>query len=1204
MEGEPGVVRDEPVVLWEKRIQQSIIVDLSEDESIHLSDLESSLAFHISQVDSAPSEASVHLSGSAEMSDYDNSSESIINSHHEGHMRNHTRSNEVCVSVLRPNTAVQDVPSQNLYNDDPGQSTSDEDHEELPYDGDLGSLYFNRVAHSDISQDGRRSSCNDPDLHHLSELIINDAGEKELAPVKPTMKATESLEENAKAKQDKDSHMESEASGSIPFIQLPSKDDLLRSGRLIEAETLPEVSLLDSMDEILYSRASVHSSKNNPCYHGLTSISKSNYNSYSEQKSTANVNMSLLETENIIKDGTSSIAEIVSLNSYSNSSKHQIISETWSDEAEEEMKNDKAPLLRARSFNEIKYGQGQVHYPLPDFSKVAPKIKIPKTSRESLKPMPQPPSSIHRAHSSPDMLDVVSRVLEDSVFTSERPSVFIEPDKSAIPALVQHLQDKYDKLLTKYAEAETLIDRMRLGTKAASAIQLRFDDSQNYVAEGSILNPLEKLDATQCTDNDDSVDSKDGPSDGELMTTELSNIATQFMQNVDDFKYNVSNKSINLEEQQMMLRILMEAQDQLERKYISKKEEHRALEMQKYMGINRNTGTFDPDRLVEGGIFRLGMLLEDIKDMIDKNMCDQISLPQSSSTPRSFNVHIRPHVLCMSPPTAPLSLHEDQTTSFSAVANEMEITTEASTGQGDYQVEQNNEHIVTDHTEGRELHSYSWSPHAFQTVCLTSSEEHKDQQDEESVLTEWIRYSNILAYFDLTKTSSRETLPISRSTQDRAQHLESDLDNCVSLSVEVSCSSEDSKGCDSVPEPLLKTSVSQRNMSPETDSGFGSSYLNQFASGSFQQNLNESFQSQKAPISSSDSEGSCSNLQTTIEPVTKAQRAVPPVRSEQPGASNPVQQCLESTTKEAIFRVQGTKHHYMSEPMLGRINTQGSPVYSCSCNNEAILALQSEVSRLKKDMEEGLIQLPYLTDKLDYLSSKYRHERSKSRSRSHQRLSANSPLKSPTIGLTLDNTSPSPVNLEWMSTYIDPARNKDTEDTTASDMQFDYSPIEGGRGSDFLHLDSGLHSPGAGLSSRGFTEKWSPIYSTAIHKPLLQVNYGSSSSLPASYKLREYPLQPAAYNRKRSTQSDSALLPSNVFFQRTMSPLSAPSKLGGRTTRHSQNKEEDIHRTLDKAIEVAHSMKKTTDRMAKCLSADLAKARQKKLYRGRKHHDL
>lgn len=40
----------------------------------------------------------------------------------------------------------------------------------------------------------------------------------------------------------------------------------------------------------------------------------------------------------------------------------------------------------------------------------------------------------------------------------------------------------------------------------------------------------------------------------------------------------------------------MEAQDQLERKYICKKDEHRALEMQNYMGLCRNTGIFDPNR--------------------------------------------------------------------------------------------------------------------------------------------------------------------------------------------------------------------------------------------------------------------------------------------------------------------------------------------------------------------------------------------------------------------------------------------------------------------------------------------------------------------------------------------------------------------------------------------------------------------------------
>lgn len=52
-------------VLWEQCIQQSVIVDLSEDESLHLSDLETSLALHFSPAESAASEASIHLSGTS-----------------------------------------------------------------------------------------------------------------------------------------------------------------------------------------------------------------------------------------------------------------------------------------------------------------------------------------------------------------------------------------------------------------------------------------------------------------------------------------------------------------------------------------------------------------------------------------------------------------------------------------------------------------------------------------------------------------------------------------------------------------------------------------------------------------------------------------------------------------------------------------------------------------------------------------------------------------------------------------------------------------------------------------------------------------------------------------------------------------------------------------------------------------------------------
>lgn len=50
-------------LLWEKCIRQRIVVDLGEDDSLHLSDLQASLALQPSHAESSVSEASIHFSG-------------------------------------------------------------------------------------------------------------------------------------------------------------------------------------------------------------------------------------------------------------------------------------------------------------------------------------------------------------------------------------------------------------------------------------------------------------------------------------------------------------------------------------------------------------------------------------------------------------------------------------------------------------------------------------------------------------------------------------------------------------------------------------------------------------------------------------------------------------------------------------------------------------------------------------------------------------------------------------------------------------------------------------------------------------------------------------------------------------------------------------------------------------------------------------
>ncbi|KAG7525890.1 hypothetical protein JOB18_033239 [Solea senegalensis] len=1294
MEGDPEGSVEElwgSTVLWKKCIQQTIFVDLSEDESLHLSDLEGSLGLHLSQAESAGSDASVHLSGSAELSALDDTSSESRNvtSPNERVLEKNTRSNILRVSVQRPNT-MQNAPLSKRRNEDSGQNTSDEDQDDLPYDGDLGSLYFNQTpsTEANTSSDGRETLHESPDDAGLLELTTKDRDDtsKHLVFDEHTAEEPASLsQEDACTKHDAPMPSDVAAVCSHPahiqkLLQNFSQLDLVLSGRLIEAETLPEVSLLESMDSTTLSLATTHNSTHNTNGNHSDNITLSKSESHSggtDDKSHAVSENTSLHEEAERKTNVISAADSVasSIDSNQSSRDNSVIDVVKQEESDDRDQLQRNPLVRARSFSEMKYGQGQIHYPLPDFSKVAPKVKIPKAPSGPSRPVPQYLSTMHRAQSSP-MLDVISRVLEDSGQPPEKPYVFRDEEKQTPPALVHQLQAEYDKLLTKYAGAENLIDQLRLGisTQPFSDPKLYSEhdgDPQRNLPEGSHLGSL----APQRSPSENFVQKggtaiqsdikgeafsclgqpEEDPSEGERMTAELRDIIGPFIQKVEGFKMSVSNITMSTEEQQMVLRSMMEAQDQLERKYISKKEEHRAMEMQNYRGLSRNTGIFDPNRLIEGDIFRIGMHLDNIKETIDKNMCELISPPRSSSTPTPMKerLHVSPSPLCTLIPSPPPSLHQGPHADFSTVVYKMETCKKElkvdEVEQASEEVERSRDAVLdTGHKS-----CTSWGTRESLERLDNQRAEAEDGNEEEctSVLSEGsVHHRDILACLSGISLSSTQTHE-SHSAVDRVRVAEGkcDLGDCVSLAVEVSTSCAAPKPSDthSHAEPPLNTSCSsQRTVSPEADSGFGSSYLTQSASGSFQPNLLiESVQSHEDGLSSSESEG-CSKLQTTIYSASlNTQRWANSHPSVQTQSCGQVELWVESTTKGPSLGLQGSDRslpsqhsHYVSEPALSTtMNSleRGSQVYSCSCNSEAILALQSEVSRLKEELEEGLVQLPHLAQKMDYLTSKYRQDRQERRSKTRQR-----------THLKPSRHSPARVE-DWISSDMDPSKSKGTEsgDTAASEvmLQFHNSTVESRRGSSFQSGQGKLQSSRGAEGNRlvkthviscssfkgekgGATdstapqtamiesfyskERWSPLSSPSLQKPLLQVNYCSSSSLPASYKVREPLLQSMSRHRKRSTQSDTALLPSNVYFQRTLSPVSVSSKSVSRTGRRSGSKDEDMNRTLDKAIEVARSMKRTTDRLAKKLSADLAKAElHRKLHctqprEGRKHHAL
>ncbi|KAM3865951.1 uncharacterized protein aknad1 [Diretmus argenteus] len=1260
VEGQDRSCPPHSAVLWEKCIQQSIFVDLSEDESLHFSDLERSFAVHLSQAHSAPSEASIHLSGSAELSALDDTSSecSSVSSQSERVVEGKDKSSMLRVSAQRPNT-TWDEPPLTQANEDPGQNTSDEDQEDLPYDGDLGSRYFNHTACSEgnMSSDERETLHAMPDLPELTAVDKDDEIIQVLASVESNA-VKPAFQEEVKTKQDSVINPCTPSEGAplcspVEEAQQPdinqlllrhfSQEELLYSGRLIEAETLPEVSLLDSTDETVASWAPRYNTdipRNDSSCTGSSSGNREiNQSSCQEGRNdeksntASQISTSLEEEAENISNVTSTATDSIRSNGKSVDSEQDRDSNDLDvlkqEQAKEDIEPQKVSLVRTRSFSEVKYGQGQVHYPLPDFSKVAAKVKIPKTPGGPARPIAQSPSTMHRAQSSPGILDVISRVLEDSVQPAEKPYVFKDQDEQAAPALVHHLQAEYDKLLTKYAEAENRIDQMRLGTKTQAPsellLELDCDDHQDnlgkFSEEPSPQSNIKELNTTSSSQVD-----QQGPSDGERMTAELRDIISQFMQKVEEFKLCLSTMSVSTAEQQMLLRSMMEAQDQLERKYISKKEEHRALEMQNYMGLSRNTGTFDPNRLVEGDVFRIGMHLEDIKEVIDRNVCEQLSPPHLSSTPTSPS---RPPCLPITAP--PLSQHEGPSAGFSTMGYEMgrgkeekekKKKDEVCEVHGGGGLEQSSELITinsplnnTGQSSGHPRSSHG----SLEGLHLTTAEDEEGEEEERSsILSEGIVNDDILAYLAGTYSSSRHRQGTPESATGSVLSPESECDVGASVSLAVEVCSADALTTHSLSEPLRISPISQRIVSPETDSGFGSSYLNQSATGPFQPKLlTQSVQLQNDRVSGSDSEGSCSNLQTAIHPATlTSQRRAstqPTAHTQSCGAGAAVELWVESTTKEPGVRLQESElhlpthlHHHVSEPILSTsMDTaqRDSHLYTCSCNSEAILALQSEVSRLKKDLEEGLVQLPHLAQRMDYLTSKYRQDpldrRSKSRPRTHHKPTSTSVWKPSGSRLEIQNGNNLSSSLgkieDWISSDMDPSKSKgsDSGDTDGSEimLQFHSSPVGSKRGSSDLYPGSevqGKQHSTRDMESAYSKERWSLFSPPSLQKPLLQVNYGSSCSLPASYKVREPPLQSASHHRKRSTQSDTALLPSNVYFQRTLSPTLVPSKTGSRTSRRRGSKEEEMNRTLDRAIEAARSMKKTTDHMAKSLSVDLA----------------
>ncbi|NXA49125.1 AKND1 protein, partial [Nothocercus julius] len=108
---------------------------------------------------------------------------------------------------------------------------------------------------------------------------------------------------------------------------------------------------------------------------------------------------------------------------------------------------------------------------------------------------------------------------------------------------------------------------------------------------------------------------------GEKMTQILKEQTDQLKKKVEDFSQCKTQETFLLQDKYLVLNHLKRCLDALEQNYLTAKEEHRNLQLQNNKDKSINVGKFDPDRKVEGEIFRLGMLLEDIHEETDDSKC-------------------------------------------------------------------------------------------------------------------------------------------------------------------------------------------------------------------------------------------------------------------------------------------------------------------------------------------------------------------------------------------------------------------------------------------------------------------------------------------------------------------------------------------------------------------------------------------------------
>ncbi|XP_029888583.1 protein AKNAD1 isoform X3 [Aquila chrysaetos chrysaetos] len=536
---------------------------------------------------------------------------------------------------------------------------TDEEQDDLPYDGDVGITckYSNNsdnlndcTCTEDISgifnlacsEDNKniKATVNyetHPQPEEFSSHHRDATGTRGISVEMPGSEASfkKELLVGSYSKPGIKDHLANSKVSSVLLRHFP-KGGLISTCQLIECETIPETSFTESIDDTV--------NKPEPSEHFKSPLAHeqwaANFQEYHLEKykevNTGNKNQNLLNENRCLPKPIFSTGKCGC--SQENS---QLINENEDTHVFQNTKTDSTLFKKTISPHELKYGQGQAHYCLPDFSKVASEVKVPQSS-DNMNSVP----TTERAKSFPILLSksvIANNIPENkNYFNAE-----VENQKEmSIPELLQQLE-----MLTQHADTQNHIDHLRLNTTILP--QSDFPNARIAIYSGDTGTSSEVFTvhapiSIQSTHGLSKARLQSGtaasalpaagtveahclnPSNllpeltlGEKMSQILKDQTDQLIKNVEDFSKHMTQETLLLQDNYLALNQLKRYLGALERNYLTAREEHRNLQLQNYKD---NVGEFDPERKVEGEIFRLGMLLEDIQEQTDDSKCNLSSL--------------------------------------------------------------------------------------------------------------------------------------------------------------------------------------------------------------------------------------------------------------------------------------------------------------------------------------------------------------------------------------------------------------------------------------------------------------------------------------------------------------------------------------------------------------------------------------------------